>query len=63
MSRIGNAPITVPEGVEINISDSYFSELLKDKKNGIIIRSESSSFLVELKKEIEKQVVTMAKKS
>lgn len=49
--------------VEINISDSYFSELLKDKKNGIIIRSESSSFLVELKKEIEKQVVTMAKKS
>ncbi len=49
--------------IEINISDSYFSELLKDKKNGIIIRSESSSFLVELKKEIEKQLVKTAKKS
>jgi NAD-dependent deacetylase len=45
--------------VEINIADSYFSELLKDKKNGIIIRSESSPFLTELKKEIEKQVVTI----
>ncbi|WP_271785043.1 SIR2 family NAD-dependent protein deacylase [Aquimarina algiphila] len=49
--------------VEINIADSYFSELLKDKKNGIIIRSESSPFLTELKKEIEKQVVTLYNKS
>lgn len=43
--------------VEINIADSYFTELLKDKKNGISIRSESSPFLIELKKEIEKMVV------
>ncbi|GAA0728459.1 NAD-dependent deacylase [Aquimarina litoralis] len=49
--------------VEINIADSYFSELLKNKKNGIIIRSESSPFLTELKKEIEKQVVTLYNKS
>ncbi len=49
--------------VEINIADSYFSELLKNKKNGIIIRSESSPVLTELKKEIEKQVVTLYNKS
>ncbi|WP_299190475.1 Sir2 family NAD-dependent protein deacetylase [uncultured Aquimarina sp.] len=49
--------------VEINIADSYFSELLKNKKNGIIIRSESSPFLTELKKEIEKQVVTLYNKT
>lgn len=49
--------------VEINIADSYFSELLKNKKNGIIIISESSPFLTELKKEIEKQVVTLYNKS
>jgi NAD-dependent deacetylase len=49
--------------VEINIADSYFSELLKNKKNGIIIRSESSPFLTELKNEIEKQVVTLYNKS
>lgn len=40
--------------VEVNIADSYFSELLKNKKNGIIIRSESSPFLIGLKSEIEK---------
>ena len=49
--------------VEINVADSYFSELLKNKKNGVLIRSESSPFLTELKKEIEKQVVTIYNKS
>ncbi|MBW1294058.1 iron dicitrate transport regulator FecR [Aquimarina litoralis] len=49
--------------VEINIADSYFSELLKNKKNRIIIRSESSPFLTELKKEIEKQVIALYNKS
>ncbi len=49
--------------VEINITDSYFSELLKDKKNGMIIRNESSPFLKELKNEIEKKVVTLYSKS
>lgn len=43
--------------VEINIVDSYFSELLKGKKNGITIRSESSPFLTELKNEIEKLIL------
>lgn len=44
--------------VEVNITDSYFSELLKNKKNGIIIRSESSPFLIGLKNIIEKSYNT-----
>ena len=44
--------------VEVNIADSYFSELLRDKVNGIVINSKSSPFLVELKNEIEKKVET-----
>ena len=42
--------------VEINITDSYFSELLKGKRNGVIIRNESSPFLTQLKSIIEKMV-------
>lgn len=44
--------------VEVNIEDSYFSELLKSKKNGIVIHQKSSPFLTELNKEIQKLVVT-----
>lgn len=42
--------------VEVNIADSYFSALLKGKKNGIVIRSESSPFLTALKRELERLV-------
>jgi len=35
--------------VEINLDDSFFSELLKDKKNGISIRENRSDFLTALK--------------
>lgn len=42
--------------VDINIAESYFSEMLKNKKNGMVIQSQSSPFLMELKKEIEKQI-------
>ncbi len=44
--------------VDVNIEDSYFSELLKNKKKEIIVRQESSPFLKELNNEIEKLVVT-----
>lgn len=47
--------------IEINIDDSYFSDLLKNKKNGISIRAESSPFLLELKTEIEKSLLTLKK--
>lgn len=40
--------------VEVNIAESYFSELLENKKNGVVIREKSSVFLTELKEEIEK---------
>lgn len=40
--------------VEINIENSYFSELLKDKKNGIIINQKSTPFLMDLSEEIKK---------
>lgn len=40
--------------VEVNISDSYFSNLLKSNLNGIVIRSESSPFLEELTDELKK---------
>lgn len=39
--------------IEVNIDESYFSTLLKDKKHGISIRSESSPFLLELKSVVE----------
>jgi len=39
--------------VEVNIEDSYFSELLNNKKNGIVIKSKSTPFLKELKNEIQ----------
>ena len=42
--------------VEINIADSYFSELLKNKKNGIIIKSKSTPFLIALKNTIASQL-------
>ncbi|WP_299678482.1 Sir2 family NAD-dependent protein deacetylase [uncultured Dokdonia sp.] len=45
--------------IEVNIDDSYFSDLLKNKKNGMSIRSKSSPFLLELKTEIEKLVITL----
>ncbi|WP_035086847.1 SIR2 family NAD-dependent protein deacylase [Aquimarina latercula] len=44
--------------VEININESYFSELLSNKANGIVINSKSTPFLSELKTEIEKKVIT-----
>jgi len=40
--------------VEVNISDSYFSKLLTNKVNGIVINSKSSPFLTKLKDTIEK---------
>ncbi|MFK7907442.1 MAG: NAD-dependent deacetylase [Chitinophagales bacterium] len=39
--------------VEVNIEESYFSELLENKKNGIVVNQRSSVFLTELKGEIE----------
>ncbi|OQY02302.1 MAG: hypothetical protein B6I20_07100 [Bacteroidetes bacterium 4572_117] len=39
--------------VEINIENSYFSELLRNKSNGLLIIEKSSRFLTELKTEIE----------
>lgn len=45
--------------VEININESYFSELLSNKANGIVINSKSTPFLTELKTEIEKKVITL----
>lgn len=39
--------------VDVNIEESYFSNLLENKKNGIIIRSRSSPFLKELKDQIQ----------
>lgn len=44
--------------VEVNIAESYFSSLLKDKKNGIIVRSESSPFLSDLKSEIAQRITS-----
>ena len=44
--------------VEVNIEDSYFSELLKDKKKGVVINQKSTPFLKELKIEIDKLLVT-----
>lgn len=38
--------------VEVNIVDTYFSELLKNKKFGISIRAKSSPFLEALKEEL-----------
>jgi NAD-dependent deacetylase len=56
-----NLPRTVVENVlskngmvvELNIEESYFSELLKDKKNGIVIRQKTTPFLTELKDELK----------
>ncbi len=39
--------------VEVNTDPSYFSDLLKDKKNGIVIRDQSSDFLTNLRDEIK----------
>lgn len=44
--------------VEINIEESFFSKLLENKKNGIIISSKSTPFLSELSDAIKKLVVT-----
>ncbi|WP_298321350.1 Sir2 family NAD-dependent protein deacetylase [uncultured Aquimarina sp.] len=49
--------------VEININESYFSELLSNKANGIVINSKSTPFLTELKTEIEKKVITLYNKT
>ncbi|MCL9805499.1 hypothetical protein NAT51_08195 [Flavobacterium amniphilum] len=56
-----NLPRTIAENVlakngmvvEVNIEESYFSQLLQNKKNGIIIRQETSPFLTELKNQLE----------
>jgi NAD-dependent deacetylase len=45
--------------VDVNIEDNYFSDLLKNKKKGIVVRQESSPFLKDLNSEIEKLVVTL----
>lgn len=42
--------------VEVNIEDSYFSELLRNKKNGMVIHQKSSPFLKKLNDEIKKQL-------
>lgn len=42
--------------VVVNIEESYFSQLLKDKKKGVLVRQKSSPFLAELKNELEKQL-------
>ena len=47
--------------VEVNIEESYFSNLLKNKKKGIVINQKSSPFLTELNEEIKKLVVTKCK--
>jgi len=39
--------------VEVNIEDSYFSDLLENKKKGIVIRQKSTSFLKELNEELK----------
>ncbi|MEL6558999.1 MAG: NAD-dependent deacetylase [Bacteroidota bacterium] len=39
--------------VEVNIADSYFSKLMDNKANGLVIRTESSPFLIDLKKTID----------
>jgi NAD-dependent deacetylase len=44
--------------VEVNIEESYFSTLLEDKKKGVIVRQKSTPFLVDLKNEIERLLVT-----
>ena len=40
--------------VEVNIAESYFSKLLEGKKNGIVIKAESSPFLTELRDVIQR---------
>ena len=53
MSRVGNAPITVPSGVEISISGSSISvkgskgTLERDLPGGITVREEEGTLLVE----------------
>lgn len=53
MSRVGNAPITVPGGVEISISGSSITvkgskgTLERDLPGGITVREEESTLLVE----------------
>ena len=53
MSRVGNAPITVPSGVEVSISGSSISvkgskgTLERDLPGGITVREEESTLLVE----------------
>ncbi|WP_282079544.1 SIR2 family NAD-dependent protein deacylase [Aquimarina algiphila] len=49
--------------VEININESYFSKLLSNKANGIVINSKSTPFLTKLKTEIEKKVITLYNKT
>ncbi|WP_271785255.1 SIR2 family NAD-dependent protein deacylase [Aquimarina algiphila] len=49
--------------VEININESYFSKLLSNKANGIVINSKSTPFLTKLKIEIEKKVITLYNKT
>ena len=53
MSRVGNAPITVPSGVEVSISGSSISvkgskgTLERDLPGGITVREEESTLYVE----------------
>ncbi len=45
--------------VEVNIEESYFSQLLKNKKKGIVVNQKSTPFLKELNVEIKKIVNTI----
>jgi len=49
--------------VEVNIGGIYFSELLKNKKKGIVIKEKSSAFLIELKESINIQIQNKSNES
>ena len=44
--------------VEINIDESYFSKILEHKKNGILIRQTSTTFLNELSQELQNMITS-----
>jgi len=43
--------------VDINIEDNYFTELIRGKKNALIIRERSSDILPQIKERIEKNLI------
>ncbi len=48
--------------IEVNIEESYFSDLLKNKTNGIVVNQKSTPFLTELSEEIKKMMAAKHKK-